>query len=129
MADKTLKILIGDAQPRVRFGLHVLLEEQPGWRVTGEALDAQALLAEVRGGCRTWSCWTASLPGMPPDELLAAIRLACPDLRVIFMSNKDELRWPALQAGADVFAYKADSPEKLLRLIRNLMAARIVDME
>ena len=38
------------------------------------------------------------------------------------MSGKDELRQMALQAGADVFAYKADPPEKLLRLIRGLVA-------
>ena len=51
MADRTLSVLIGDAQPRVRFGLHVLLEEQPGWRVAGEAVDARALLDQIRGGC------------------------------------------------------------------------------
>jgi hypothetical protein len=32
--------------------------------------------------------------------------------------GKDELRPMALQAGADILAYKADPPEKLLELIR-----------
>jgi hypothetical protein len=31
-----------------------------------------------------------------------------------------------LQAGADVFAYKADPPEKLLGLIRGLMDENVV---
>src|SRR5512137_6236 len=122
MADQTLNILIGDAQLRVRFGLHVLLEEQPGWRVIGEAVDAQALLDRIRGGCPDLVLLDWELPGMSAGELLATIRLACPDLRIIFMSNKDELREVALRAGADVFAYKADPPEKLLRLIRGLTA-------
>lgn len=125
MADKTLNILIGDAQPRVRFGLHVLLEEQSGWRVTGEATDAQALLNQIRDGCPDLVLLDWELPGMPAEELLATIRRACADLRVIFMSGKDELREAALQAGADVFAYKADPPEKLLRLIRELTAVKV----
>jgi DNA-binding NarL/FixJ family response regulator len=125
MADRTLGILIGDAQPRVRFGLHVLLEEQPGWRVAGEAVDAQALLDRIRDGCPDLVLLDWELPGMPAEELLATIRRACPNLRVIFMSGKDELREVALRAGADVFAYKADPPEKLLWLIHELTAVRV----
>ena len=125
MADRTLSILIGDAQPRVRFGLHVLLEEQPGWRVAGEAVDAQALLDQIRDGCPDLVLLDWELPGMPAEELLATIRRACPDLRVIFMSGKDELREVALRAGADVFAYKADPPEKLLWLIHELTVVRV----
>jgi DNA-binding NarL/FixJ family response regulator len=125
MADMSLAILIGDARPRVRYGLHVLLEEQPGWRVAGEAVDAQALLDWIRGGCPDLVLLDWELPGMPAEELLTTIRRACPDLRVIFMSGKDELREAALQAGADIFAYKADPPEKLLRLIRELTAVKV----
>jgi len=120
MAGMGLNILIGDASPRVRFGLRLLLEQQPGWRVAGEVEDAQALLDEVRGGCPDLVLLDWELPGMPAQELLTAIRQACPHLRVVFMSGKDELRQMALQAGADVFAYKADPPEKLLGLMQGL---------
>ena len=120
-----LNILIGDAQPRVRFGLRLLLEQQAGWRVVGEAEDAQALLDHVGHGCPDLILLDWELPGMPAQELLAAIRRACPRLRVVFMSGRDELRHAALQAGADVFAYKADPPENLLRLIRELVAEKV----
>ena len=120
MAEMALNILIGDAQPRVRFGLRLLLEQQPGWRVAGEAEDAQTLLDHVRGGCPDLVLLDWELPGMPAQELLAVIRRTCPRLRVVFMSGRDELRHAALQAGADVFAYKADPPEIFLRLIRGL---------
>ena len=115
-----LTILIGDAQPRVRFGLRLLLEQQPGWRVTGEAEDANALLAHIFSTCPDLVLLDWELPGMPAEELLTMIRQACPHLGVVFMSGKDELRQVALQAGADLFAYKADPPEKLLGLIREL---------
>ena len=122
MAGRELKLLIGDAQPRVRFGLRLLLEQQPGWRVAGEAEDAGALLDAVCCGCPDLVLLDWELPGMPAQELLAVIRQACPRLWVIFMSGKVELRQMALQSGADVFAYKADPPEKLLGLIRGLVA-------
>ena len=119
-----LNILIGDAQPRVRFGLRLLLEQQPGWRVAGEAEDVQALLEHVHYGCPDLVLLDWELPGMPAQELLAVIRQACPHLRVVLMSGRDELRQAALQAGADVFAYKADPPEKLLRQIRGLVVEK-----
>ena len=61
------------------------------------------------------------LPGMPAEELLALIRQQCPCLGVVFMSGKLELRSMALLAGADIFAYKADPPEKLLEQIREFI--------
>lgn len=115
-----LNILVGDAQPRVRFGLRLLLEQQPGWKVTGEAEDAQSLLAHIRSRCPDLVLLDWELPGMPAEQLLGAMREACPNLRVVFMSGKDELHHAALQAGADLFAYKADPPEKLLGMIRGL---------
>jgi DNA-binding NarL/FixJ family response regulator len=121
-----LNILIGDAQPRVRFGLCLLLEQQPGWRVTGEAQDAAALLEQIQYGCPDLVLLDWELPGMPAEALLAVIRQVCPRLWVVFMSGKDELRQAAFQAGADVFAYKADPPEKLLGLIRGLMDENVV---
>jgi DNA-binding NarL/FixJ family response regulator len=125
MPDIVLNILIGDAQPRVRFGLRLLLEQQSGWRVVGEAEDARTLLDHVQSGCPDLILLDWELPGMPAQELLAVIRRACPRLGVIFMSGRDELRHPALQAGADVFVYKADPPENLLRLIRELVAEKV----
>ena len=120
-----LNILIGDAQPRVRFGLRLLLEQQESWRVVGEAEDAQALLDHVSRGCPDLVLLDWELPGMPAQDLLSVIRQTCPRLWVVFMSGRDELRHAALQAGADVFAYKADPPENLLRLIREVAAEQV----
>ena len=125
MAGIGLNILIGDASPRVRFSLRILLEQQ-GWRVVGEAEDAQALLASARCGCPDLVLLDWELPGIPAQELLTVIRRTCPHLWIVFMSGKDELRQAAFQAGADVFAYKADPPEKLLGLIRGLMDENLV---
>jgi len=120
----TMNILIGDAQPRIRFGLRLLFEQQPGWNVAGEVEDAQSLLDAVRLGCPDIVLIDWELPGMPAEELLALIRQQCPCLGVVFMSGKLELRSMALLAGADIFAYKADPPEKLLEQIREIIVEK-----
>ncbi len=125
MAGMGLNILIADAQTRVRFALGILLEQQPGWRIIGDVENAQALLEAVHCRCPDLVLLDWELPGMPAQELLKVIREACPCLRVVFMSSKDELRHAAMQAGADIFVYKADPPEKLLGLIRELAAEKV----
>jgi DNA-binding NarL/FixJ family response regulator len=119
-----MNIMIGDVQPRIRFGLRLLFEQQPGWNVAGEVDDAQALLIAVRLGCPDLVVLDWELPGIPAEELLALIRQQCPRLGVVFMSGKLELRSIALLAGADIFAYKADPPEKLLEQIRELIVEK-----
>jgi DNA-binding NarL/FixJ family response regulator len=119
-----MNILIGDAQPRVRFGLRLLFEQQPGWNVAGEADDAQALLDAARLGSPDLVVLDWELPGMPAEELLAQIRQQCPRLGVVFMSGKIELRSIALLSGADIFVYKADPPEKLLEQIRGFIVEK-----
>lgn len=116
-----MKLLIGDVQPRVRFGLRLLFEQQPGWTVVGEVEDAQALLDAVHIDCPDIVLIDWELPGIPAEELLALIRQQCPCLGVVFMSGKLELRSMALLAGADIFVYKADPPEKLLEQIREFI--------
>ena len=119
-----MNILIGDAQPRVRFGLQLLFEQQAGWKVVGKVEDAQALLEAVRFRCPDLVLLDWELPGMPAEDLLALIRQECPRLGVIFMSGRIELQPMVLKAGADIFAYKADPPEKLLEQIRGFIVEK-----
>ena len=116
-----MNILIGDAQPSVRFGLQLLFEQQAGWKVVGEVENAQALLDAIRFRCPDLVLLDWELPGMSAKDLLVLIRQKCPRLGVVFMSGKIELRSMALLAGADIFVYKADPPEKLLEQIREFI--------
>lgn len=109
---------------RVCFGLRLLFEQQPDWNIVGEVEDAQALLDAVRIGCPDLVMLDWELPGLPAEVLLALIRQQCPCLGVVFMSGKLELRSMALLAGADIFAYKADPPEKLLEQFRGFIVEK-----
>jgi SARP family transcriptional regulator, regulator of embCAB operon len=115
-----MKIGIADPQARVRFGLRLLFEQQPGWTVTGEAADSQELLACMQENCPDLVLIDWDLPDMTAGDLLRLLHVQNPPLLVMSMSGRQEMSQEALRAGADGFASKTESPEKLLKLIREL---------
>ncbi len=115
-----MKIGIADPQGRVRFSLRVLLEQQTGWIVAGEAADCDELFEMLYRGFPDLLLLDWDLPNLIPEDLLRLLRAQHPGLKIIVMSGRQELQQTALQAGADAFASKANSPEKLLTVIRNL---------
>lgn len=115
-----IKICVADGQTRVRFGLRILLEQQPGWKVTGEVTDTKELLEKVNEDCPDLVLLDWDLHGTPKQILLPHLREIHPGLRIVVLSGRPEMQRIAMLAGADAFASKADSPEKLLSLIRDI---------
>ncbi len=115
-----MKIGIADPQGRVRFSLRVLLEQQTGWIVAGEAADCDELFEMLYRGFPDLLLLDWDLPNRTPEDLLRLLRTQQPELKIIVMSGRQDLQQIAIKAGADAFASKADSPEKLLTMIRNL---------
>ena len=76
-------ILIADDQPKVRRALRLLLEQELEANVVGEAAEAKDLLAQVAAGCPDLVLLDWGLPGMAAEDLLVALREACPALAVI----------------------------------------------
>ena len=111
-------ILIADDQSRVRLALRLLLEQELGANVVGEAAEAGDLLARVSTDCPDLVLLDWGLPGMAAEELLAALRGICTELAVIVLSGQPEAEEKALAAGADTFVSKADPPDQLLAAIR-----------
>jgi DNA-binding NarL/FixJ family response regulator len=114
-----MRILIADSQPKVRFAMRVLLERQPGLKVTGEATDAYDLLNQAETSCVDVVLLAWSLAGVAAGDFLCALRKVCPDLFVIVLSGRPEVRRAALDAGADAFVSKTDPPEYLLMAIKD----------
>lgn len=114
-----MKIGIADPQTRVRFSLRILLEQQSGYTVVGEAADCEELLGLLRTGCPDLLLMDWDLPGTPATNLLGLLREQYPLMQIITMSGRQEVGLASLKAGADGFASKTESPEKLLNLIRD----------
>jgi DNA-binding NarL/FixJ family response regulator len=122
-----MRILLADSQPRVRFALRVLLEQQPGVEVVGEAADASSLLGRLKETAPDLLLLGWELPGLAVLDSLSALRECCPGLRVIVLSGQPEARRVALAAGADVFVSKTDPPRMLLAAIAGCSSERCAD--
>ncbi|MBN1138262.1 MAG: response regulator transcription factor [Anaerolineae bacterium] len=112
-----MRILLADAQTKVRFALRVLLERQPGFEVVGEAAGAEGVLAHAAGSCPDVVLLDWSVVGAAADDLMLALRSSCPGVGVIVLSGRPEVREAALAAGADAFVSKGNPPEHLLAAI------------
>lgn len=60
------------------------------------------------------------LPGLNPTDLLRALTVRRPGLKVIALSGRPEARRVALAGGATAFVSKGDPPDVLLRVVRNI---------
>ena len=112
-----MRILLADDQPEVRFALRVLLEQQPGLQVTGEAATVRDLLVQIEMACCDLVLLDWDLPDLKLVGSPSALRKDRPHLTVIALSGRPEARRAALAAGADAFVSKADPPERLLEAI------------
>ena len=117
MDDKAMRVLIADDQHRVRSALRLMLGQQPGMEVLGEAVDATGLLDWTRVACPDLVLLDWELPGLPGNGVLPALRTLCPHLGVIALSGRPEARRAALDAGVDAFVSKGDPPERLLAAV------------
>jgi two-component system response regulator DesR len=109
-----VRILIADSQSKVRFALRALLEDYAEIQIAGEAANAGDLLVHAESSQPDVVLLDWELKGAGPEKLLASLREACPDARIVALSTRPESGRTALEAGADAFVSKAAPPNMLL---------------
>jgi len=119
-----MRVLLADDQAQVRSALRLLLTQEPGLSVVGEATEAQALLAQAEAIRPDVVLLDWELPGLQAADPLFTLRARCPGLKVIVLSGRPEARQAALAAGADVFVSKGDPPERLLAAVDDCQRKR-----
>jgi DNA-binding NarL/FixJ family response regulator len=112
-----MRILLADTQPKVRFALRVLLEQQLGWEVVGEAATSEGLLVDTANLRPDLVLLDWGLAGTSAAALILALRSGCPAVVVIGLSGRPGMRREVLSAGADDFVSKGEPPEHLLAAI------------
>ena len=115
-----MRILLADNQSKVRFALRALLEQQSGLTVVGEAAEAKDVLLQIKAVHPDLVLLDWNLRGLAEAGLLSTLRQVYPDLIVVALSARPEVRQAALEAGADAFVSKTDPPERLLEAIREV---------
>jgi DNA-binding NarL/FixJ family response regulator len=114
-----MRVLLADDQSKVRAALRLLLQEELGLSVIGEAIEAEDLLAQVEAMQPDLVLLDWELPGLRTDDHLPALRRLCPRLKIIVLSGQPEARRAALAAGTDAFVSKGEPPERLLSVVED----------
>lgn len=117
---RTASVLIVDDHPLVRRGLRQLFEEEPDFRVCGEAAtEAEAfdLVGERQPDLVVTDLVLGGSSGL---ELAARIRQYHPEVRVLVLSVHDERLYArrALAAGAHGYVTKWESGKEVVRAAR-----------
>jgi len=117
----TLRVLLADDQPRVRFALCTLLRRQPELQIVGEVGDVDGLWNEIEAVRPDLLLldWELGPTGM--TDAVLTLRERHPGLFVIALSGRHEARRAALKAGVDAFVSKTDPPERLLDAVQSCL--------
>lgn len=119
-----MHVLLATEQPDLRLALEMLLGEEPGVVVVGGVSEAEGLLALVRITLPDLVLLDWDLPGRPlPGVLAESFALSRPP-RFIVLGRDLRARQVAIDAGADAFVIKGDSPNQLLAAFREVRAGR-----
>ncbi len=128
-----MRVFFADDEIKVRSALRLLLEQETRALVmVGEAADARSLLAQAQAAQPDLVLLDWELPGLRPNghaavvespgALIVKLHELCPTLKIIALSGSPEARREVLEAGADEFICKVDSPERLVEVLHTLEA-------
>jgi DNA-binding NarL/FixJ family response regulator len=132
----TLRVLVADDHEVVRKGLRSILEEQPGWEVTGEASDGREAVDKVRSLRPDVSVVDVSMPGLNGLEATRQMLRNDPETRVLILTvhESDPLIREVLDAGARGYLLKSDASRDLVSAVdairrnKTYFTARVAQM-
>jgi DNA-binding NarL/FixJ family response regulator len=118
----TLQILIADDHELVRKGLRAVLENQPGWKVTGEAVNGRQAVEMAKQLGPDVIVLDVTMPELNGLEATRQIRKANPKAEVLIltMHESERLVSEVLAAGAHGYILKADTSRLLVSAIESL---------
>lgn len=125
MSDQsTIRVILVDDHPVVRFGLAAIIGLQPDMTVVAEAGSGDEACAICDRQAADVVLMDLRLPGLSGVEAIRAIRKAHPRLRFIVLTtyDGDEDIHRALEAGAQAYLLKGMSHNDLVNAIRKVHA-------
>jgi DNA-binding NarL/FixJ family response regulator len=123
-----IRVVIADDHALVLEGVRAVLATEPGLRVVATATDGERMLDAVRRLRPDVAVIDLRMPYMDGLACLRAIRGEDLPVRVVILSASGEaaaLR-EAIEAGADGYALKTDSPTQMVAAIRQVAAGHVV---
>ena len=124
---KKKRILIVDDHPLVRQGLAQFINQERDMLVCAEASDGHEALQIIEEASPDLAIVDIQMKGMGGMDLVRALNLDYPEVRVLMLSMHDEELYAmrALNAGAQGYLMKEEDPEKVVQAIRTVMQGEV----
>jgi DNA-binding NarL/FixJ family response regulator len=120
----TTRVLLADDQAVIRYGLRLILEDEPDLEVAGEAADGEAAVAAVQRLRPDIVLMDIRMPRLDGIAAVRRIVASGAPTRALMLTtfDLDDYVFDALRAGASGFLLKDAPPEELVTAVR-LVAA------
>jgi two-component system, NarL family, invasion response regulator UvrY len=117
-----VRVVIADDHAIVRQGLIHILSDVSGISVTGEAVDGQQALEQIRSQPCDVLVLDLSMPGRSGFDILRELKHEHPELPVLVLSIHSEEQFAVriLKAGASGYLTKESAPDELVQAIRKV---------
>ncbi len=121
-----IRVLLADDHKIFRHALKLLLEQQPGFVVVGEADNGQDLMKAAQETTPDVACLDINMPIL--DGIEAARRLLAmkPDIKIIGLSASVDPYYVTefMRAGASGYVAKVESEEEVIQAIRTVVHSK-----
>jgi DNA-binding NarL/FixJ family response regulator len=119
---KTTQILIADDHELMRKGLRAVLEDQPGWKVCGEAVNGRQAVELAKQLGPDVIVLDLTMPELNGLEATRQICKAIPKAEVLILTvhESERLVSEVLAAGAHGYILKADTSRLLVSAVESL---------
>ena len=121
------RVFIVDDHPLFRRGLAQMVDSEQDLAVCGEAGDARQALRAIPGAQPALVLVDISMPGGNGLQLVRHLRADNPQLKLLVVSMHDQALYAAraLRAGGDGYVMKQESPDEILRAMRDVLAGHV----
>lgn len=119
MADGQIRVVVCDDAAAFRALMRYALEDDPAFRVVGEAADGQAGVEVVEQLRPDMVLLDLSMPRLGGMDAIAAMRAASPASRIVAFSGHaaDDMAPAALERGAHAYLEKAADLDAIVRAL------------
>lgn len=119
---KKLRILVADDHEVVRHGVRILIEEEPGWEICGEADDGRKAVALAEELAPDVVVLDIGMPELNGLDAARQIKRALPKTEVLIFTGEEseQLIYEIFATGARSYILKKDLGQHLVAAIRAL---------
>jgi DNA-binding NarL/FixJ family response regulator len=120
--ERPIRVLLVDDHPLVRQGTRVLLADEPGFEVVGEAADGGEAVERAAELAPDVVLMDLRMPGMDGVAAVRALAERVPSARVLLLtgSGVDERTFEALEAGALGYLSKSAPGAEVIAALRRV---------